>query len=380
MIKCLFVDVKSIKSEISQDKFDRSKIEEVADLILANDGLLRPLIIKQTGLESYTVIEGNLEYYAAVRAKEKDLKKGEMVNAFLIPIDRQQLAIDQLSLLSETNPSPITTPTNISLSIENLGAHLASIVSQQLQPLQQELNTIRDLKSGLRSIVSQELQPLQQQLNNVIQQLENHNQILELLPQKIENINPQTTTKSPNTTKRKTKDRESPVSDSTAESIVPGKTKPVSTTKRKTKPQESNISELTTKSIVIETTKPTSTNESTIKSQELPISSATEKPIAVEKAKLASTNKSRIKADSLAPIDTDKSVKTLELINTLDRNNLHLRMSKSGIPTSEILAANIITKRDTQPEQKFETWEEIIAAKITKLTPAMAKKIIDKLK
>jgi hypothetical protein len=64
MIKCFFADVKSISSEIPRTKFNESEIEDLANLILATDGLIRPLILKQNGLEQYTVVEGNLEYYA----------------------------------------------------------------------------------------------------------------------------------------------------------------------------------------------------------------------------------------------------------------------------------------------------------------------------
>ena len=103
MIKCFFVDIANISSETPRSNFEESDLEQLADLILQADGLLRPLIIKESGLEKYTVVEGHREYYAAVKAKEKDRQKAEMVNAFVIPIQTHVSAIDQLNLLKLDN-------------------------------------------------------------------------------------------------------------------------------------------------------------------------------------------------------------------------------------------------------------------------------------
>jgi ParB-like nuclease domain len=107
MIKCYFVDVKNISSTLPRSMFVDSEIEQLADAILATDGLLRPLILKEIGVEKYTVIEGHREYYAAVRAKEKNLAKAEMVNAFAIDTNTQQSSnllycqqIDRLMLMN----------------------------------------------------------------------------------------------------------------------------------------------------------------------------------------------------------------------------------------------------------------------------------------
>jgi hypothetical protein len=142
MIKCFFVDVKSISSDLPRSTFAESDLDRLADLILETDGLLRPLILKQVGIEQYTVIEGHREYYAALRAKEKDLKKAEMVNAFLINANSQKSAIEQLKLLVEDRPSG---DENNSLDRERdytndpLLPAISSLISARLQPLYQEL-------------------------------------------------------------------------------------------------------------------------------------------------------------------------------------------------------------------------------------------------
>ncbi|MFM2302929.1 MAG: hypothetical protein RLZZ135_332, partial [Cyanobacteriota bacterium] len=109
---------------------------------------------------------------------------------------------------------------------------------------------------------------------------------------------------------------------------------------------------------------------------------ATKKLTTTEKTKPATTpTNSKIKSDLFASIDPDKLVKTLDLINTLNLTDLTLKMSKSGIgSTAAKLATNIVAIRDTQPERKFDTWEEIVLAKISGLTLTMAIKVIEKLK
>jgi hypothetical protein len=56
-------------------------------------------------------------------------------------------------------------------------------------------------------------------------------------------------------------------------------------------------------------------------------------------------------------------------------------MQRSVISKAVIkLVPLIITSRASQPDQKFDTWETITAAKITGLGPAKVKEIIEKLK
>jgi hypothetical protein len=150
MIKCYFVDVKSISSDIPRSNFIESELEQLADLMLKTDGLLRPLMLRSIGVQKYTVIEGHREYYAAVIAKEKDLKNAEIVNAFVIDPNIHQSAIDQLQLLKEDRvPTPVvaiaptidrhTSSESLPSSIEQLLPALVSAISQQLQPIVDQL-------------------------------------------------------------------------------------------------------------------------------------------------------------------------------------------------------------------------------------------------
>ncbi|MEB3175003.1 MAG: chromosome partitioning protein ParB [Cyanobacteriota bacterium] len=109
------VDVQSIHSEVSRSTLSESDIEQLADAILANGGLLQPLILKQTSVESFLVLEGHFEFYSAVRAREKNPRQGEMVNAFVLSSSEEATALEQIKLLRkqiDTSP-PVIPPATV---------------------------------------------------------------------------------------------------------------------------------------------------------------------------------------------------------------------------------------------------------------------------
>jgi hypothetical protein len=96
------VDVKSIKSNIPRSQFSETDLENLADMILESGGIIRPLILKPAGIDAYTIIDGDFEYYGAVRAREKNPRKGEMVNAFVIPPKLEKLVAKQVAIFRNT--------------------------------------------------------------------------------------------------------------------------------------------------------------------------------------------------------------------------------------------------------------------------------------
>jgi len=111
MIEFFTVDVVSISSSQPRSSFDAVAIENLADDILASGGLVRPLVLKPSGIEEYSVISGDLEYYAAVRAREKDPRQAEMVNAFVVNLKQEAKITQQLAHL-DANFSPSDRPTS----------------------------------------------------------------------------------------------------------------------------------------------------------------------------------------------------------------------------------------------------------------------------
>jgi hypothetical protein len=104
-MKHYLVDVICIAPGEPRERFDPEVVERLADSILESGGLLKPLVLKATGPESYRVVGGHLEYWAAVRAREKDPRKGEMINAFVVS-PNAGLAIErQLAALKSVDES-----------------------------------------------------------------------------------------------------------------------------------------------------------------------------------------------------------------------------------------------------------------------------------
>lgn len=147
MADFFLVETKLIRSDKPASDFDQSVINKLAQLILDTNGLMRPLVLKQTGFEQYQVVNGHLEYYAAVRAKEKDARKAEMVNALVIDSEEEAIAVQQTQFLEKilhpSDSSPTVTP------LDDLASELGDLFKRQLQSMNETLET------NLRSITSQ---------------------------------------------------------------------------------------------------------------------------------------------------------------------------------------------------------------------------------
>lgn len=165
MSEYYLVDVKSITSKTPRSAFKVDEIDKLAQSILSAGGLLSPLLLKQTGMESYEVLIGDLEYYAAARAKELDPRAAEMVNAFVVPNDLTKTALNQFDILKKTSDSqapasksPETTPPQKSASFDN----------QRLTNLEAR---IEEVFGDIKNTRKQEMQQLEQKITALQQQL-----------------------------------------------------------------------------------------------------------------------------------------------------------------------------------------------------------------
>ncbi|WP_373545917.1 ParB N-terminal domain-containing protein [Chamaesiphon sp.] len=295
MIKCYFIEVASIRSNQPRSNFQELEIEKLADSILETDALIRPLILQDTGNEEYTVIEGHLEYYAAIRAREKNSLKAEEVNAFIIPDKAQSSAIEQLSicnsnLLATTKYLPIATTNNsidIDLVVSKLLSEISGAVGLQTKPIldrlakQEKVLDLLEIQQSERVISL----AMQQQLQSILAQLAEHKLILDAL-----------------------------------------------------------------------------------------------KPSKAVKTHGVSKKLLEFRAWCEQRKDLTQLASTLNLINTLSQKELVLRMKQSAISNAEKLAHNIIDKRNTQIDRKFDTWETLIAIEGIGLGSKTIQKIIDNLK
>lgn len=109
---CL-VDVKAITPARPPRGSELENADRLADAILECGGLAIPLILMQTGPEAYTLVSGHAGYYAAKKAREKDPRKGEMVNAFVIPPENEDAVNRQLEILATNSHTSAQSTTNI---------------------------------------------------------------------------------------------------------------------------------------------------------------------------------------------------------------------------------------------------------------------------
>ncbi|MBW4665134.1 MAG: ParB N-terminal domain-containing protein [Chroococcus sp. CMT-3BRIN-NPC107] len=100
------VAVKKVVSNNPRTDFSEEQLEEVAKLILEAEGIINPIILSRTSLESYEVVDGHFEYYAAVKARELDPRKGEMISAFILEEDKEKALREQIKTLREYKTTP----------------------------------------------------------------------------------------------------------------------------------------------------------------------------------------------------------------------------------------------------------------------------------
>jgi ParB family chromosome partitioning protein len=195
------VAVKRITSAVPRSNFAEPELEKLARLILESGGLINPIIVRRNGMDAYEIVDGDFEYYAAVRAKEIENLKGETIGAFILEEENEELLLKQLEILRKTaitenlveNPetgflyentsSPadsITNPVSL-VEVPNLGENETPEDSSSLE---QRLTNIAAQFASQINELKAEYAREQQVLAQTIQELENR--ILQQVPQLVE--------------------------------------------------------------------------------------------------------------------------------------------------------------------------------------------------
>ncbi|MCU7242131.1 MAG: chromosome partitioning protein ParB [Microcystis aeruginosa WS75] len=140
MWKFLRVDITDINPSVPRETFSETELENLANLIIEMGGLIRPAILKKSDNkkvdERYNIISGDLEYYASVIANKK-VPDIEMINAFVVDKEAENIALEQMQLLSAA-PAIITTPEEIDNSLELRMSNLEKLLETQLQAIREE--------------------------------------------------------------------------------------------------------------------------------------------------------------------------------------------------------------------------------------------------
>jgi ParB family chromosome partitioning protein len=139
------VAVKKINSNVPRSEFLEDELNRTAELILKAEGIINPPVIRRTSLESYEVVNGYFEYYAAVKAREIDPRKGEMIGAFIIESENEEVLMDQVKVLrnressnnkfqvADTQPFNTVESSNKAIQFESLLPEIESLIDRKLQ-------------------------------------------------------------------------------------------------------------------------------------------------------------------------------------------------------------------------------------------------------
>ena len=132
----LLIDLQDVVATKERSYFPETDLHNLANLIVAMKGLMRPVILKKIGFERFQIIEGNLEYYACLIAKEKE-RSLETINAFVVDKEAENIALQQMKLLSPS-PGLITTPEKTDNPLELRMSNLEKRLETQLQAIREE--------------------------------------------------------------------------------------------------------------------------------------------------------------------------------------------------------------------------------------------------
>ena len=138
--------VEDIHSSLPRTEFSEADLDEAARLLLKIEGVITPPILLENGVDSYKLIDGHFEYYAALRAGEIDPLKGETINAYIAGSE-DEIAVykKQVEVFRQQSPSkPV-----VSREVNNLEE---KTVSEQLNVL---IDAIKRLSDQVANISEQ---------------------------------------------------------------------------------------------------------------------------------------------------------------------------------------------------------------------------------
>ena len=94
------VDIKSIEVDSVAAERITKKIKDLADSI-TKIGLIKPLLLLQTGVESYLLLSSESEFQAVKRANQLNPQKCEMVNAMVVSKSALNETLRQKDILNK---------------------------------------------------------------------------------------------------------------------------------------------------------------------------------------------------------------------------------------------------------------------------------------
>jgi len=148
------IAVKRIRSDVPRSNFPEKKLSKLAHCILELEGVINPPVVAETDSRSYEVVDGHFEYYAAVKAREIDPRKGEMTGVFLIEPENEASLQEQIKLLRKPRSVEKTdTPSDSGESgirLTNIESRLTNIESRLESRFEPALNELKGENREMR--------------------------------------------------------------------------------------------------------------------------------------------------------------------------------------------------------------------------------------
>lgn len=157
------VAIKKITSNTPRSIFADDDLEKAAQLILDSEGVINPILVRRNGLQSYEVVDGYFEYYAAARAREIDPRKGEMIGVFIIEPENEEQLTKQVQLFrkqkDETSGKLNLTPEDLEKFLNNLESRLDKLAKQLLDESSAKVKLENENKD-IRKLLDEKVEPL----------------------------------------------------------------------------------------------------------------------------------------------------------------------------------------------------------------------------
>jgi ParB family chromosome partitioning protein len=136
------VAVKKVTSKVDRSQFSDNDLNQAAKLILEAEGVINPIILHRTSLESYEVVDGDFEYYAAVRAREIDPRKGEMIGAFITEPENEEVIKEQIKVIRRQGDDDNNKP-----KIENSSQQNVESINDKVEQVAEAVKRIKEIDS-----------------------------------------------------------------------------------------------------------------------------------------------------------------------------------------------------------------------------------------
>ncbi len=144
--------LEEIKSPDTRAKFSEADLNEAAELILQTEGVITPLILLEVGIDSYSIIEGDFEYYAALKAEKIDALKCEGINAYIVESEEELPFYQKQIEVFRKKPVaiPVEKPVEKTVESEKEPAIPTQTNTVDIQPI---MNMMKNLSEQVAGIV-----------------------------------------------------------------------------------------------------------------------------------------------------------------------------------------------------------------------------------